>query len=124
MAAEHHIGWFEVYVSDFDKAKEFYTELFGWQFNKSTTLGNPYYWIIYTGEGSVSGGLMKKTEPSHTGQAVVLYVETENIEATLKRAESLGGKIIKEKTLISEKAGYFALFTDVDNNTMGLWSKV
>ena len=123
MAAEHHIGWFEIFVNDFDKAKEFYSELFGWQFNKSNTLGNPFYWIIYTGEGSVSGGLMKKTEPQHTGSAVILYAETEDINATLNKAEQLGGKTIKEKTLINEKAGYYALFTDIDNNTMGLWSK-
>lgn len=124
MAAEHHIGWFELYVSDFEKAKEFYSALFGWQFNKSTTLGNPYYWIINTGEGSVSGGLMKKTEPQHSGQAVVLYAETEDIDGTLKKAETLGGKTVKAKTLISDKAGYFALFLDIDGNTMGLWSKV
>ena len=123
MSAQHPIGWFEIYVSDFDKAKDFYSELFGWQFNKSTTLANPYYWIIYTGEGSVSGGLMKKSDPKHTGQAVVLYVETEDIDATIKSAEKLGGKIIQGKTLINEKAGYFALFTDLDGNTMGLWSK-
>jgi predicted enzyme related to lactoylglutathione lyase len=122
MSSKHLIGWFELYVNDFEKSKKFYSELFGWKFNQSLSMGESY-WNISTGEGSLSGGLMKKTIPGHSGQAVVLYVETDDIDATLNKAISLGGKTETGKTLISDSAGYFALFTDIDGNVVGLWAK-
>jgi len=122
MSPQHQIGWFEIYVNDFEKSIEFYSELFGWQFKKSLSKGLPY-WNIYTGPESLGGGFMKKNEPNHSGQSIVLYVETDKIEETLDKAVSLGGKIETGKTMISEKAGHFALFKDIDGNVIGLWSK-
>jgi uncharacterized protein len=122
MASKFTIGWFELYVNDFEKSIKFFTNLFGWQFNESNSMGFPY-WNIFTGEGSLSGGLMKKIAPEHSGQAVVLYVETDDIEMTLNKAVSLGGSVETERTLINEKAGHFGLFKDLDGNVIGLWSK-
>ena len=122
MSAKNTIGWFEIHVKDFDKAKAFYSELFNWEF-KLSQASKSLYWNIYTGENSVGGGLMKKASPEHSGQSIILYVETDDIERILKKAVSLGGSIEKEKTLISESAGYYGLLRDPDNNVMGLWSK-
>jgi uncharacterized protein len=122
MSTQHHIGWFELYVNDFEKSKDFYSILFGWEFNLSQSTSSPY-WNIFTGEGSLGGGLMKKAAPEHSGQSVVLYVETDNIEASLDKAVSLGGKVIMKRTLINENAGSFGLFSDIDGNVIGLWAK-
>lgn len=122
MSPQHNIGWFEIFVNDFEKSIEFYTKLFGWEFNQSKS-SDSIYWNIFTGGDSLGGGLMKKTAPEHSGQSVVLYVETDNIEGTLEKAVSLGGKIIQVKTLINPNAGYFALFSDIDGNVIGLWGK-
>jgi len=122
MSSQHHIGWFELYVNDFEKSKDFYNLLFGWEFNLSQSSDEPY-WNIFTGEGSIGGGLMKKAVPEHSGQSVVLYVETGDIEASLNKAVTLGGSIVMPKTLINENAGYFALFNDIDGNVIGLWGK-
>jgi len=119
--ATNKIGWFEIFVNDFDKAKDFYSKLFNWEFKLSQATSS-LYWNIYTGEGSIGGGLMKKTKPEHNGQSVILYIEVEDIDKILKRAVELGGQIVKEKTLISNTAGYYALFNDPDSNLMGLWS--
>jgi len=119
--ATNKIGWFEIFVNDFDKAKDFYSKLFNWEFKLSQATSS-LYWNIYTGEGSIGGGLMKKTKTEHNGQSVILYIEVVDIDKTLKRAVELGGQIVKEKTLISNTAGYYALFNDPDNNLMGLWS--
>ncbi|MCX6163916.1 MAG: VOC family protein [Ignavibacteriae bacterium] len=122
MSPKHHIGWFELYVNDFEKSKDFFTQLFGWQFNLSQSTGS-LYWNIFTGEGSIGGGLMKKAVPEHSGQSVVLYVEIDDIKATLDKAVSFGGSIVMPKTLINENAGYFGLFNDIDGNVIGLWGK-
>ena len=122
MAGKNPIGWFEIHVSDFDAARKFYGELFSWEFKLSQG-SKSLYWNIFTGENSIGGGFMKKSEPEHNGQAIIIYVETEDIEGTLKKAVELGGKIDTAKTLISESAGYFALLKDLDNNLIGLWSE-
>lgn len=122
MSTKHNIGWFELYVNDFEKSKGFYTQLFGWQFNLSKSTDSDY-WNIFTGDGSIGGGLMKKTVPEHSGQSIVLYVETDDITSSLDKAVSLGGKIVMPKTLINENAGFFGLFNDIDGNVIGLWSK-
>lgn len=122
MSPQHNIGWFELYVNDFEKSIDFYTKLFGWGFNLSQST-SVIYWNIFTGDGSIGGGLMKKAVPEHSGQSVVLYVETDDIKATLDKAVSLGGSIVMSKTLINENAGYFGLFSDIDGNVIGLWGK-
>jgi len=122
MSGKNPIGWFEIHVKDFDKARDFYGKLFSWEFNLSQG-SKSQYWNIFTAEGSIGGGFMKKDKPEHEGQAVLIYVEVEDIEATLNKATELGGKTHTPKTLINEKAGYFALFYDNDNNLIGLWSK-
>ena len=117
----NRIGWFEIHVHDFDQARKFYGDLFGWTFKQSQG-SKSLYWNISTGDNSVGGGFMKKTLPEHDGQAVILYMETDNIEGTLNKAASLGGKIHTPKTKISDNAGFFGLFNDPDGNLMGLWS--
>lgn len=122
MPTQHNIGWFELYVNDFEKSIDFFSKLFGWQFNPSQS-SESVYWNIFTGDSSIGGGLMKKAVPEHSGQSVVLYIETNDIDSTLNKAVSLGGKIVMPKTLINEKAGHFALFSDISGNVLGLWSK-
>ena len=116
------IGWFEIHVTDFDKAKDFYGELFGWEFKRMEG-GDFEYWTIFTGEDSIGGGFMKKSSPEHEGQAVIIYVEVNDIEKILKGVGEKGGKIEKPKTLISATSGYYGLLRDLDNNLIGLWSE-
>jgi len=116
------IGWFEIYINDFERAKNFYGELFGWEFQLSQG-SRTLYWNINTGNGSLKGGFAKKSKSEHEGQSVILYVEVDSIEETINKAIKLGGKTETPKTLISESAGYFALIKDYDNNVIGVWSE-
>jgi len=122
MAVKNAIGWFEIHVKDFDAAIKFYGGIFKWEFKQSQSTGS-LYWNIYTGEGSIGGGFMKKTKPEHDGSAVILYIEVENIEEALKKVTEIGGKVNTPKTLINENAGFFGLLNDPDGNLIGLWSK-
>jgi uncharacterized protein len=122
MAGKNPIGWFEIHVNDFDEARKFYGGVFEWEFKLSQG-SKSLYWNIYTGENAVGGGFMKKSKPEHDGQAVILYIEVDDIDGILKKVAELGGKTDTPKTLISETAGYFSLFKDPDNNLIGLWSK-
>jgi predicted enzyme related to lactoylglutathione lyase len=67
------------------------------------------------------GGIMKvdKVFPP-AGMGITFYVLAESIEDTLSKAEKLGGKIVKEKTAVSDM-GWFDLFSDLDGNVIGIW---
>jgi predicted enzyme related to lactoylglutathione lyase len=54
---------------------------------------------------------------------IYLYIEVESIEAALSKIEENGGKTTQGKTEITPEFGYYAIFTDVDGNSMGLWSQ-
>ena len=55
-------------------------------------------------------------EPFHY---TIFYVQVDDIEASLKKAEELGGKTVVPKVDIP--MGSFAWFADPDGNTVGLW---
>ena len=122
MKKKNPIGWFEICVSDFEKAKNFYHTVFGWEFRLLKNFRTEY-WTIWTGEGTVGGGFMKKSGDFKGGESIILYVEVDNIDESLSEIEKAGGKIISPKTLINESSGYFGMFKDLDGNLMGLWMK-
>lgn len=122
MSLKNPIGWFEIRVSDFEKAKNFYSQLFNWDF-KLSQASKTIYWNIFTGENSVGGGFTKRELSENSGQSIIIYIEVEDIEESLTKAAGLGGKIEEHKTLISESAGFYGLFRDLDNNVIGLWAK-
>lgn len=60
--------------------------------------------------------------PSKNG--VLISLSVENIESTLALIQVNGGRTIRPKTKIeAEGWGYFALFTDSEGNTLGLYAE-
>lgn len=60
--------------------------------------------------------------PSKDG--VLIHLSVECIEATLERINANGGKTIRLKTKIEvEGMGYFAMFSDSEGNTLGLYAE-
>lgn len=122
MSKPNTIGWFEIAVSDVERAKSFFGKIFNWEYKTTQSLGKDYC-NIFTGENSTGGGFNLKSSTDVQCDNVLIYVEVEDIDEKLDTIVSLGGNIKKEKTNISEHSGYYALFTDLDGNTIGLWSK-
>jgi predicted enzyme related to lactoylglutathione lyase len=113
----HGICHFEVPSTDIVKSREFYTGLFGWECHSGD---DPDYIMFSAPEGP--GGGIEKAVPGR-GAYVNVYIEVKDIPTTLAQAEKLGGKIVKEKTLISEELGYWAMFSDPSGVNIGLWSR-
>ena len=80
------VDWFEVMGTDGERTHRFYTELFGWKANDS---GFPGYWLIDTDSGGhgIGGGIGASSE----AQWATVYAHVQDVEATLTRAEDLGG---------------------------------
>jgi uncharacterized protein len=73
-----------------EKTQAFYAELFGWEINADNAMG---YRTVDTGsERGIDGGIWPA--PPEAYDFVQLFVEVEDVAATVKRVTALGGKVI------------------------------
>ncbi len=106
---------FEIPADDIERAKKFYTELFGWEIKKDPAMD--YYIINTTGEKPVDGGMMKRQHPQ---QQIINYIDVSCVDEYSAEVEKLGGKVVFPKTAVPGM-GYFAVCLDTENNAFGLW---
>jgi predicted enzyme related to lactoylglutathione lyase len=94
--------------------QEFYAQLFDWQIDAD----NPYqYGLVDTqSDQGINGGIATANEPN---SRVTIYVQVADLQATLDKAESLGGKTLMPPMEIPG-AVTMALFSDPDGNVTGL----
>ncbi len=113
----HTICHFEIPAEDMERAKRFYSELFGWKIEGFP--GYQDYWGITTSEekGAVPGGMMKRQAPE---QQIMVYVDVESVDEATAKLVGLGGKVVMAKTAVP-KMGWFAVCLDTENNALGLW---
>ncbi|MBW8012195.1 MAG: VOC family protein [Chloroflexi bacterium] len=114
--SKHTIVHVEIPGNNPSETGKFYADLFGW---KTEEVPGMDYISFETGEGA-GGGFPKVDDQIKIGD-VIVYVSTDDIEASLKKAESLGGKTMLPKTEIPGM-GWFAWFTDPDGNTLALYT--
>ena len=106
---------FEIPANDIKRAKDFYTQLFGWGIEEMK--GMDYWMITTSGNCAVNGGMMKRQAPQ---QGITNYIDVTSVADHAALVEKLGGKIIMPKTAVPGM-GYFAVCLDTENNPFGLW---
>lgn len=109
----------EIPVKNLKRAKDFYEKIFSWDVEIET--GMPGYAFFNTGETGV-GGAFNKSRKVAKGE-IMLHIQIEDIDATLKTIVDYGGKIVQEKTDIGNNYGFYAIFEDGCSNQLGLWSE-
>ena len=85
-------SWFELMTTDVEGAKKFYTRLFGWE-TEDMPMENMSYTITKIGDEGVGGIMPIPPEAEGTPPHWGVYVTVEDVDATAKSAEELGGKI-------------------------------
>ncbi len=112
---------FEIIGKDGKKLQDFYSKLFDWQIDANNPMN---YGLVQAagngtevGKGSIGGGV-SAGEPGMPGY-VTVYAQVSDLAATLKKAESLGGKTVMPPTEIPNMVT-FALFTDPEGHMVGL----
>src|SRR5213082_1193508 len=106
---------FEIPVDDPDRAEKFYSNVFGWTFNRFD--GAPqYYGLATTGEGQpgIDGALFQRGDRSCTA----LTMTVDSIEDASKAVEAAGGKVTQGKMPVPGM-GWFATCQDTDGNEIG-----
>jgi predicted enzyme related to lactoylglutathione lyase len=73
------------------------------------------------GDGS-GGGFPEVSKDAPAGQ-VLVYIDSDDIEADLKKVEKLGGIVVYPKTEIPN-IGWFGLFKDPTGNVLGLYTSM
>jgi predicted enzyme related to lactoylglutathione lyase len=97
-------------------AGEFYQKLFGWKMQHVPEFD---YTMWEDGSG-FGGGFNKVSDESPVGR-VLVYIDSEDIEADLKKVVQLGGKVLHEKTEIPQ-TGWFGVFQDPTGNVLALYT--
>lgn len=123
------ISWFELPVNDMDRAKKFYETVFNVKISIQDFGGVLMGWFPPAEDNAapgISGSLVKNESyiPSATHGALVYFnSQSGDISNELERVEAAGGKILQDKTLISEEIGYMALFLDSEGNRVAMYNK-
>ena len=120
------INWFQIPATDMERARTFYDTICGISLEKMESgsdamqmWGFPADWQ----KGEVGGAVIsgQGAVPSATGTAVFLNCNPD-LQTVLDRVEGAGGKVLMPKTAIGMDAGYFAMISDTEGNTVGLHS--
>ena len=116
--SDHPICHVEIPALDLATASAFYAEVFGWQTEDSPTR-EPRLFQPQRGPG---GAFVQVEEATGTkvGQ-VLIYISTDDIDATLAKAEARGAKTLTPKTEVPY--GWYAVFADPSGNRIALYTE-
>ena len=71
--------------------------------------------------GDGSGGGFPEVSAEAPAGHVLIYIDSDDIEADLKKVEKLGGTVVHPKTEIPNM-GWFGMFKDPTGNVLGLYT--
>jgi predicted enzyme related to lactoylglutathione lyase len=103
---------FEVVGKDGSKLQQFYSDLFDWDIKADNPMN---YGIVDNGGEGINGGVGQA--PDGTGH-VTWYVQVDDINEYLQKAEGIGGKTVMPRTEMDMVT--LALVADPEGNVVGL----
>lgn len=118
---------FEVPAEDLERAKKFYSTVFGWHLDQlGPEMGN--YVMVRTTEvdektrmprepGAINGGMMTKMRPI---KSPVITIAVDDIDKAMEQVKANGGKVAKKKQKVGDM-GFSAYVKDSEGNVIGLW---
>ena len=112
---------FEVVGKDGAKLQSYYSELFGWNVDSNNPMN---YGLVDRNDNvnsdgiGIGGGI--GTGPEGYEGHVTFYVEVDDVEAALAKAESLGGTRVMGPMTMDEPPLVLGQFTDPEGHVIGL----
>jgi len=119
-----HFVWYDLMTQDLARAKSFYSELLGLEFQQMDMGPTPYSMLLAEGEpfgGIVDLAASEETAgiPSHW----MCYIEVEDATKAAARCKDLGGTVLKEPLEIPG-FGSFAVLQDPTGGTWSAWASL
>lgn len=100
---------FEIGCRDLAATKSFYAQMFDWKIGGDS--------MIAPGPNGIGGHLVALGHEPHN--YTLVYIQVEDLDASLAKAQALGGK--KVLGPIQIPLGTFAWIADPEGNHIGLW---
>lgn len=111
-------SWVDLSSNDVEGSKHFYSELFGWQAAVSEDPAAGGYAMFRLDGGDVAGVGAAMGEGQPTAWSV--YIDTEDADATAKKVEAGGGRVVAPPFDVLE-AGRMAVFQDPAGAFISVW---
>ncbi|MCX8010615.1 MAG: VOC family protein [Ignavibacteria bacterium] len=116
------INWFEIPVSNIERAVKFYSEVLNANIQVTEMMGMKMAFLPMEGQG-VGGALCQGEQYKPTMDGTVVYLNGgEDLSIPLSRVENAGGKVLIPKTKITDEIGYMAFFVDTEGNKVAFHS--
>jgi len=120
--ASNPVAWFEIYVQDLERAKQFYETVFQTKLEK---LHNPdiemWAFPMQMESSGAAGALVKIAGVPSGGNSTLVYFSCADCATEARRIAAAGGRVHKDKMAIGQY-GFIALGLDTEGNMFGLHS--
>lgn len=116
------VGWFEIYVTDLERAKRFYETVFQVELQPLPTPADDIEMLMFPGDpqnAGCCGALARMEGCTPGGGGTIVYFSCRDCGEEEGRVEGAGGNVVKPKFTIGPY-GFISLVTDPDGNMIGL----
>lgn len=121
-AKTNMVDWFDIPVTDLERATKFYEKVFDVKLSSEEMSGMKMAMFPFDqGAPGAAGTLIKgrSYEPSRAG--TIAYFSVGDIDETLRKVNANGGKTLMPKTSIG-RYGFIAQYEDTEGNRLALHS--
>lgn len=117
------VCWFDINVSNLERAKKFYETVLNFKLVDLPIEWGKQSTFPFDEQGiNATGALVEKKDYVANANNTVVYFSSENCLNEETRVEQAGGKILKPKMSIGE-FGFVSIIKDTEGNTIGLHSR-
>ena len=114
--SKRNIVHIEIPTHKTQTSREFYESIFDWKMTHDEAMD----YTMWEPAEAPGGGFIPTGAEVKPGD-ILLYIDSPDIDADLKRIKELGGVVIAPKTEIPN-TGWFAVFKDPTGNTLALYT--
>ena len=116
------VGWFEIYVTDMERAKAFYCAVLGLELRRmDTEMAEMWAFFGEPTNPGATGSLVKHPMRQPSTEGTLIYFVTAHCGETADKAVAAGGKVFMPRTSIGPY-GFIAIIGDSEGNSVGLHS--
>jgi predicted enzyme related to lactoylglutathione lyase len=110
--------WADLWTSDVEGSRAFYSELFGWEAQAPSPEFGGYF--MFTRDGVPVAGAMGDMGEMSATDTWTIYLTTDDIAKTVVAAQAEGAEIVNPAMAVAD-LGIQAVFTDPTGAHLGMW---
>ena len=116
----NNMVWFELPVSDLERAKAFYEAIFVTELQTHQNFPG-IAMFPKTDDSTLTGALAHDPDVKPSTEGAIVYLNCDGqLDAVLSRAQKAGAQLLQEVAQLPGNMGWVAQFRDLDGNRVGL----